>query len=565
MPALRPGRALRPLLSLQARSLLYGLGFRGGRGRARLLGAAALVVLLAGMAVAYMWVLGGGMVAVGAAEAIPALAALAGSLAAVALVFVKAPGTVFGCRDYDLVAALPVSVRAVVLARTVPLYGFGVALSVLLSAPLYAAYFLAAPVSPPAVVAAALCSACAPLAPAAVATLASLALTSVAVRFRHAGAVQLVLSVLVVTGVVVGSLALGGASSGADDAAALAAMGDVAGALSAAVASAYPPAAWAASAVCEGSVAGFAAFAALSLALPALVTGALAARYPHANAVATSGPQRRAYAVAAPRSAASPLRALAVKELRRIGSMPFYAMNNCAGLILMVVAAGAVALFGADALLASGVINGVQLDARAVAALRVQVDAALPWVFGFCGAMSLTAAPSVSLESRASWLMLTAPVGAWTVLGQLWASCTRRAWALRASRSRSRRAPPRRRRLPRGRGARAAHGARPLGRRGRARAGARALPDQLRQLQRALLGARVLPARPGGARPRRHGPSRLRGARARLDPRGGGLLQEAPGGVAAPPDSAGPPRRQSPRATPAAGLTSSGTPRGTAT
>ena len=95
MPAPRPGHALRPLLSLQARSLLYGLGFRGGRGRARLLGAAALVVLLAGMAVAYMWVLGGSMVAVGAAEAIPALAA-------VALVFVKAPGTVFGCRDYDL-------------------------------------------------------------------------------------------------------------------------------------------------------------------------------------------------------------------------------------------------------------------------------------------------------------------------------------------------------------------------------------------------------------------------------------------------------------------------------
>lgn len=378
MPALRPGHALRPLLSLQARSLLYGLGFRGGRGRARLLGAAALVVLLAGMAVAYMWVLGGSMVAVGAAEAIPALAALAGSLAAVALVFVKAPGTVFGCRDYDLVAALPVPVRTVVLARTAPLYGFGAVLSALLSAPLYVAYFSAVSPTPGAVATAVVVSVLAPLAPAAVATLVSLALTSVAVRFRHAGAVQLVLSVLVVTGVVVGSFALGGASSGADDAA---------------------------------------AFAALSLALPALVTGALAACYPHANAVATSGPRRRAHAVAASRSAASPLRALAVKELRRIGSMPFYAMNSCAGLILMVVAAGAVALFGADALLASGIINGVQLDARAVAALRGQIDATLPWVFGFCGAMSLTAAPSVSLEARASCLMLTAPVGAWTVLG----------------------------------------------------------------------------------------------------------------------------------------------------
>lgn len=417
MPALGSSRALRPLLFLQARSLLYGLGLRGGRGSARLLGAAALIALLAAVAVVYLWELGRGMAAAGAADAIPALAALAGSLSAVALVFVKAPGTVFGCRDYDLVAALPVPVRTVVLARTAPLYGFAVALSALLSAPLYVAYFTSAPASPAAIAAAAAVSVLAPLAPAAVATLVSLALTSVAVRFRHAGAVQLVLSALLVAGVVAGSLALGRASSGADDEAALVVMGDVAGALSAAMASAYPPAAWAAAAVREGSLAGLLAFATLSLALPALVTLALAACYPHANAVATSGPRRRSHAVAASRSAASPLRALAAKELRRIGSMPFYAMNSCAGLILMVAAAVAIALFGVDALLASGVVDGARLDAQAVAAMRAQVGAALPWVFGFCGAMSLTAGPSVSLEARASWLMLTAPVGAGTVLG----------------------------------------------------------------------------------------------------------------------------------------------------
>lgn len=411
------GRALAPLLALQVRSLLYGLGVRRGRGRARLLGAAALAALLVAVAVAYLWALGSGMVAAGAAGAIPALAALVGSLAAVALVFVKAPGTVFGCRDYDLVAALPVPTRVVVVARTAPLYGFAAALSALMSAPLYAAYFSAEPSGPAAVATAAALSVLAPLAPAAVATLASLALTSVAVRFRHAGAVQLALSALLVTAVLAGSLAFGRASSGVDNAAALAAMGDAAGALSAAASSAYPPAAWAAAAVREGSAAGLLAFVALSLALPALVTLALAACYPSVNAAATSGLRRRARSVATSRGAASPLRALTVKELHRIGSMPFYALNCCAGLILMVVAAGAVALFGADALLASGVINGVRLDARAVAALRGQIDAALPWVFGFCGAMSLTAAPSVSLEARASWLMLTAPVGAGTVLG----------------------------------------------------------------------------------------------------------------------------------------------------
>lgn len=411
------GRALRLLLSLQARSLIYGLGVRRDSGRLRVIGAAALAALLAAVAIAYLWVLGSSMVAAGAADAVPALAALAGSLAAVALVFVKAPGTVFGCRDYDLVAALPVPTRVVVVARTAPLYGFAAALSALMSAPLYAAYFSAESSGPAAVATAVALSVLAPLAPAAVATLASLALTSVAVRFRHAGAVQLALSALLVAAVLAGSLALGRASSGVDDAAALAAMGDAAGALSAAASSAYPPAAWAAAAVREGSAAGLLAFVALSLALPALVTLALAACYPSVNAAATSGPRRRARSVAISRGAASPLRALTVKELRRIGSMPFYALNDCAGFILMVAASVAISALGVDALLASGVVNGVRLDAQAVAALRSQVDAALPWVFGFFGAMSLTAGPSVSLEASASWLMLTAPVGAGTVLG----------------------------------------------------------------------------------------------------------------------------------------------------
>lgn len=409
---------LLPLLRLQVGSLLYGLGVRRGAGSLRAAGVCVLAALLAAMAAAYMWALGSGMVAACAGEAIPALAALAGSLAAMALVFVKAPGTVFGCRDYDFVAALPVPVRAAVLVRTAPLYGFGIVLSVLLSAPLYAAYFSAAPAAVPAVAAAALCSVLAPLAPAAAATLASLALTSVAVRFRHAGAVQLVLSALLVAGVVAGSFAFGESFSGADDAAALAAMGDMAGALSTAVSSAYPPAAWAGAAVVDGSATDLIAFCALSLACPALVTLGLAARYPAVNALAMSGSRgRRSRDRARTAAAASPLRALVLKELRRIGSMPFYAMNDCAGLLLMVVAAVAVAVLGVDALLSSGVVNGVRLDVQTLGAMRAQVDAALPWTFGLCGAMSLTAGPSISLESRANWLMLTAPVGAGTVLG----------------------------------------------------------------------------------------------------------------------------------------------------
>lgn len=397
------GNGLLPILHLQSRAFLYSLGMRRGSGLLRVIGIGALVAFLAIMVVIYLLMIGFGMVAAGSGSAIPAFATLIGSLAAVFLVFVKAPGTVFGCTDYDLVAALPVPMRTVVLARTAPLYGFSIALSVLPSVPLYVAYFSSVPVSPLAVVAAVICTVLAPLAPAAVATLISLGLTSVAVRFRHAGVVQLVLSALAVAAVLAGTLILSRAALDVDNAAALAAIGNAADALSLAVTSAYPPAAWAVAAIRDGSVAGLLGFAALSLALPVSVTLLLAMHYPSVNAIATSSPRRSTRSVTATRGAASPLCALTVKELRCIGSIPSHALNNCAGLLLMVVMAIAVAVLDVDALPVLGI--------------DVQIEALMPWAFGFCGAMSLTAGPSVSLEARASWLMLTVPVSAGTVLG----------------------------------------------------------------------------------------------------------------------------------------------------
>lgn len=408
-------RGFRSLVSLQVRSFLHGLGVRTGAGGVRAVGVALLGVLLAVMIAAYLWLLGSGMAAVGAAGAIPVLALALGSLASVALVFVKAPGTVFGCRDFDLVASWPVPTPVVVAARTAPLYAGGVALSLLATAALYASYLPAAPLGPAVVPVAVACAVLAPLAPVAVSMLASLALTEVASRFRRAGVVQLVLSVVFTAVVMVGAGALGGSFGGMSDAETVTALGDAAGAVSALVAGAYPPAAWAAGAVSGADPAGMLPFAALSLGVPVAVTVLLARCYPAVNA-ATRGVARHGGKVAAVGRQSSPLCALVIKELRRIGSMPFYAMNDCAGLVLMVVAAGAVAFVGLDGILTSGVIDGVSLTAQEAAALRGQVEAVVPWVFGFCGGISLTAGPSVSLEGRASWLMLTLPVDRATVL-----------------------------------------------------------------------------------------------------------------------------------------------------
>lgn len=405
------------LVSLQARSLVWGLVGRGCGG-ARLAGAVVLAVALAGAAASYLFAVGSALAQMGLAGAIPAVAALVGSLAGVAFAFMKANGTLFGASDYDFVAALPVPTGVVVLARTATLYGSAVVLSALTAVPLYAAYFSVVPLDAGALLSAVVGSAMAPLAPVSAAVLAAYAVSAAAARFRHAGAAYLLLSVVLVVGVAAGSVALGPALGGAGNGDALVAAGDLAGALGAAVTSAWPPAGWLADAVAHGSWASLALLAGVSVGAAAVTVALVARWYPQLTGalVAHGGGRGRVAKIRLARGS-SATRALVTKELRRIASMPAYALNCCVGLVLMVVLAGALAVFSPEELLAGGVVNGVSLTPGQAEALGSAIRAALPWAFGFCAATALTAAPSVSLEGRAAWLMATLPLSRRTVLG----------------------------------------------------------------------------------------------------------------------------------------------------
>ena len=405
------------LVALQARSLVWGLVGRGRGGRARALGVALGALALSGLAVTYLYLTGSGLVALGLAQTIPALAALAGSLAGVAFAFMKANGTLFDLRDYDFVAALPVPTAVVVLARMATLLGSGVALSAIVSAPLYVAYFGAVPASAQALACAVLGTLVAPLAPVAVASLAAFGVSAVAARFRHAGVAYLVLSLALVVAIIVGSAVLGAVTGDMDAAALAAAAGGAAALLSSSVEAAYPPAAWLAAAVTHGSWAGLAAFLGMS-ALVCAVTVALVTRlYPRMGGTVSARGGRSFSASGIRGRVASPLGALVIKELRRVATLPTYALNCCVGLVLMVVLAVALGVVGLEGLLTSGAIDGVDVTAEQAAAISGPLRAALPWAFGFCAAMSLTAAPSVSLEGRSAWVMASLPLSRRTVLG----------------------------------------------------------------------------------------------------------------------------------------------------
>lgn len=420
------------LSRVQLRALAYSLAprKRGGgsnHGRTlRLMGVGVGLALLALLAVIYMAFVGFALAMLGMARVIPVAAVAMGSLAGVFFAFAKASGMLFGLADFDHLMALPVSRRVVVASRLSAAYATAIGLAALFMVPLYAAYFSTQGAAAWPVVCAVLSVVLAPLAPVSVAVALAFCVQAAVARFRHANLAFVVFGLVGFTAIMVGSIAVSVITRTADSSAVAHAALDFAMAAESSVAGAYPPAAWAADAVCRGSVPGMVAFTALSLAVPALTLELVQRNYLTLNGVLASHGRRktlsRDHLGRAAGRTASPFAALVVKELRTLMGVPSYAVNCVFGYLFMLLVAVGVSVLGLRGVLTSGTIDGVQLDQAVVETLIGQITLLIPWVFAFCAVMSPSAACAVSLEGRSAWIMSTAPVSARTVLGAKLAS-----------------------------------------------------------------------------------------------------------------------------------------------
>ena len=406
--------SLVPLLRVQALGA-FGVGRlmneHDPKARRRLVLAAVGVALLAVYVVAYMWVVGQAFVALGAADALPGLAVAAAGVGCVFSTFAKANGLLFGFRDFDLVVSMPAPLWAVVVSRVAPLYGMGLVCSLVLGAPLMAAYLPAVGVTPVGVTTALLVLLLAPALPVALALAASFCVAWAASRTPFADRALGIVGVLVTVAIVVGvTLATGGAgASGQGGLDALAPMG---GQLRGAVSALWPPAAWAADAI-GGSMPALALYAGASVAAGSAAVAVLTRSLVPMNSLLSAGGLRRASSVPtrtdAPRS---PLAALVRKELRLWMGTPIYLMNTAPGPILALAAAIAVTVWGPGAI--ASAMDAPAADQGAVAALMAGV---LPWVLAFCMAMTSLTASSTSLEGSARWIAQTAPAPSSMIVG----------------------------------------------------------------------------------------------------------------------------------------------------
>ena len=330
-----------------------------------------------------------GLAAAGSAGALPAVATLACTFSVLMLTFLKSPGVLAGGADYDLVMSLPATPAQVVAGRLVPVYLANALLCAVVMVP--AAIVLAVLQAASALGAFLLLLSCllVPVVPMAVSLAAGTAVAVVSSRSRRSNAVSLALSTLAVLAIVAATAVLNQAN--ADDVA------HAVGALAAAFAATWPPAAFVEGAA-SGNGLSLAALAALSAVVAAAFI-ALAARF--YRSINNARPQRRAGSLRIEDPGVStPFCALWRREFSRYFSCTIYALNSSIGMVLLLALSVLVLVAGIPAIEA----YGGAVDVRAM------LSGALPLIVAVFVSMTCTTSASLSLEGKNRWIIESAPV-----------------------------------------------------------------------------------------------------------------------------------------------------------
>ncbi len=391
-------RQLWLLIRVQVMNALRLDGLRrsgtGKPGRFVLMG--ILYAFVAVMLLGYCYMLAMGLGVLGLARLIPLYALTISSLVTIFFTFLKANGSLFGCRDHELITALPVPTWTVITSRFAVLYLFNFVFSLGVMGVMGAAYipYAAGPLPWIFWVGGILLGS---LIPTTVASIAAALVAAVSSRFRYSNAVYILLTLVMVMGILVFSFRLGGMDESQLNAGTIAALGDQ---LALVLTRLYPPAAWFGAAVCESDAAAFGAFAGSSILLYLVFAAVLSVFYQKIQDGLTARRTTRAYKMGRLKGR-SALGALYHKEWKSFTSSAVYVTNMGVGVLMSVAAAAAVCFLGPDSIMGSleGLAGAEAYIGRILLYLPVVI---LP--------MSNTACVSLSLEGRQLWIIQSAPV-----------------------------------------------------------------------------------------------------------------------------------------------------------
>lgn len=360
----------------------------------RYLGMGLLFLLLGAMLAGYAGAYAVGLCMLGMAELVPVYLYAAVSLMTLFLTFFKAGSVLFSMKGYEMLVSLPVPPYAIVISRFISMYLTNLLAGLLLVVPGIVVY---GRFEKPGVLFYPVCLLgilFLPLLPLTIASILGVGITAISIRSRHKSLMEAGLMILVVVGVMVGSMLLSGKAEEIDTQA----LKNLAQVAAQQIGRIWPPAIW-----FRNAVFGDGKSLALLLAVPTLIFIlflVVIQRYFERICTALIGVKAKNNYQWKKLAAGSRRKALWRKELKRYFASGIYVSNTLVGYVMAVLACAALLIVGIDR-----IEEMMQLpDINSI------VKSCMPFAMALFMCMTSISSCSISMEGNHFWMLQTLPL-----------------------------------------------------------------------------------------------------------------------------------------------------------
>lgn len=381
---------------------LYGLNTlrftKNKKARQKTLGLLALWIVVLAVLVFYVSSLTYGLIYLGLEETVPAYLITISSVLIFVFGMLKAGNVIFRKEGYDILCALPVTSRAVVVSRMLRMYVENLFMTLWVLLPGIAVYVWKIHPGMDFYLAGILGIWSVPLIPMTASVFIGTLITGIASRMRHKSLIAAGLSILTVVGIMYGSSRLSAMEGSIDPEM----LKNLSGFVMALLKRLYPPAVWLGAAMVRGDALGSLLCAGLSLAVFAAAAAGVGFFFRKICEGLYSNAAKHNYQMGTLK-VSSVLSSLCRREFRRYFSSSIYVTNTIIGPLMGCVLSGALLITGPEIL-------------QSVFPFPVDAGQFLPFVIAGVFCIMTTTATSISMEGKNWWIVKSLPLSAKNIL-----------------------------------------------------------------------------------------------------------------------------------------------------
>lgn len=384
---------------------IYGLNvFRNTKDKKERKKAILMMVAIAfviGVAAAYVGMLVYGYVTIGLGEVIPAYLVMISSLIILFLGIFKAGAVIFERKGYDILCSLPLSTKAIVVARFIRMYVENLMFTLVVMVPGMVVYGVLVRPSVVFYLAGGIVTLLLPIAPMTVATIIGALITAISSRTKHGSLVGAGFMVILVLAI----MALSGRLAAVEEDITTEMLYNLANLVTELISGIYPPAVWLGDLILGKSVLLPCIFVICTFVLLGVTMHVIGTNF-HSVCQRIYGSVAKSDFQMSTQRQSKVVVALYKKEFKRYFASNVYVTNTIIGPILATVMCGGLMFAGTDSIMQSIKTLPIEIDLVAI----------VPMILSSVFCLMTVTATSISMEGKEWWILKSLPLSTKEIL-----------------------------------------------------------------------------------------------------------------------------------------------------